>query len=201
MTYLFLTPVLVVGAVADLKFRKVPNGVICFGVVTGLGIVTVARLLGDGGAVEPAFPGHAWSEIWRWLSASGGYLLRLGMVCVLFFPLFLFRMMGAGDVKLMAVVTAWLGWRGGVMVIGYSFFIGAVWALLKLCLSGIFWQRISYFIAYIRRLFLTKEKTPYYLAERDGDQVVIPFAVCLLGGFLVFLMLETGGNGSQWIQW
>lgn len=188
---------LAAGAVTDFKFRKVPNGVIGFGVITGLGILMVERLLGDGGTVKSVFTGHAWSGIWRCLSVSGGYLFRLGLVCVLFFPLFLFHMMGAGDVKLMAVVTAWLGWRGGAMVIGYSFFIGAIWALLKMCLSGIFWQRISYFIAYFRRLFLTKEKTPYYLAKRDGDEVVIPFAVCLLAGFLVFLILETGGNGAQ----
>ena len=31
MTYLFLTPVLAAGTVTDLRFRKVPNGVIGFG--------------------------------------------------------------------------------------------------------------------------------------------------------------------------
>lgn len=190
MTYLFLTPVLAAGAAADLKFRKVPNGMIWFGTVTGLGILTMERLSGDGGAAGAVFTGHAGLGIWQWLSMCGGYVLRLGLVCALGFPLFLFRMMGAGDVKLMAVIAAWLGWHDGVVVIGYGFLIGAFWALLKMCLSGIFWQRISYFIAYFRRLFLTKEKTPYYLANRDGDEVVIPFAVCLFCGFLLFLMLE-----------
>ncbi len=189
MTYLFLTPVLVAGAAADLKFRKVPNGVIWFGTVTGLGILTMEQLVGGSGAVESAL-GRTGAEIWWWLSVYGGYLLRLGLVGMCCFPLFLLRMMGAGDGKLMAVIAAWLGWHDGVVVIGYGFLIGAFWALLKMCLSGIFWQRISYFIAYFRRLFLTKEKTPYYLANRDGDEVVIPFAVCLFCGFLLFLMLE-----------
>lgn len=190
MTYLFLTPVLAAGAAADLKFRKGPNGMIWFGTVTGLGILTMERLSGDGGAAGAVFTGHAGLGIWQWLSMCGGYVLRLGLVCALGFPLFLFRMMGAGDVKLMAVIAAWLGWHDGVVAIGYGFFIGAIWALFKMCLSGIFWQRISYFIAYFRRLFLTKEKTPYYLANRDGDEVVLPFAVCLFCGFLLFLMLE-----------
>ena len=171
MTYLFLTPVLAAGTVTDLRFRKVPNG--------GLAILTAGRLSGDGGAAGVVFTGHAGVGIWQWLSMCGGYVLRLGLVCAIGFPLFLFRMMGAGDVKLMAVIA---------VVIGYGFFIGAIWALFKMCLSGIFWQRISYFIAYFRRLFLTKEKTPYYLAERDGDEVVIPFAVCLFSGFLLFLI-------------
>ena len=188
MTYLFLTPVLAAGTVTDLRFRKVPNGVIGFGAAAGLAILTAERLSGDGGAAGAVFTGHAGFGIWQWLSMCGGYVLRLGLVCALGFPLFLFRMMGAGDVKLMAVIAAWLGWHDGAVAIGYGFFIGAIWSLFKMCLSGIFWQRISYFIAYFRRLFLTKEKTPYYLAKRDGDEAVIPFAVCLFGGFLLFLI-------------
>ena len=117
----------------------------------------------------------------------------IGFLCVSVFLLILYyatggRAIGGGDVKLMAVIAAWLGWHDGAVVVGYGFFIGAIWALFKMCLSGIFCQRISYFIAYFRRLFLTKEKTPYYLAKRDGDEVVIPFAVCLFGGFLLFLI-------------
>ena len=188
MTYLFLTPVLAAGTVTDLRFRKVPNGVIGFGAAAGLAILTAGRLSGDGGAAGVVFAGHAGLGIWQWLSMCGGYVLRLGLVCAIGFPLFLFRMMGAGDVKLMAVIAAWLGWHDGAVVVGYGFFIGAIWALFKMCLSGIFCQRISYFIAYFRRLFLTKEKTPYYLAKRDGDEVVIPFAVCLFSGFLLFLI-------------
>ena len=49
MTYLFLTPVLAAGTVTDLRFRKVPNGVIGFGAAAGLAILTAERLSGDGG--------------------------------------------------------------------------------------------------------------------------------------------------------
>ena len=47
MTYLFLTPVLAAGTVTDLRFRKVPNGVIGFGAAAGLAILTAERLSGD----------------------------------------------------------------------------------------------------------------------------------------------------------
>lgn len=43
MTYLFLTPVLAAGTVTDLRFRKVPNGVIGFGAAAGLAILTAGR--------------------------------------------------------------------------------------------------------------------------------------------------------------
>ena len=115
----------------DLRFRKVSNGVIGFGAAAGLAILTAEWLSGDGGAAEFVFTGHAGLGIWQWLSMCGGYVLRLGLVCAIGFPLFLFRMMGAGDVKLMAVIAAWLGWHDGAVVIGYGFFIGAIWALFN----------------------------------------------------------------------
>lgn len=55
LTYLFLTPVLAAGTVTDLRFRKVPNGVIGFGAAAGLAILTAERLSGDGGAAGVVF--------------------------------------------------------------------------------------------------------------------------------------------------
>ena len=64
MTYLFLTPVLAAGTVTDLRFRKVPNGVIGFGAAAGLAILTAEWLSGDGGAAGVVFAGHAGLGIW-----------------------------------------------------------------------------------------------------------------------------------------
>ncbi len=70
----------------------------------------------------------------------------------------------------------------------YGFFIGAVLAFLKMLVRRNLVQRLTYFFAYIRRLFLTKEAVPYYQASRDGKNAVIPLAVCLLGGYLWYLL-------------
>ena len=61
----------------DLRFRKVPNGVMGFGMAAGLAILTAERLSGDGGAAGVVFAGHAGLGIWQWLSMCGGYVLRL----------------------------------------------------------------------------------------------------------------------------
>ena len=68
------------------------------------------------------------------------------------------------------------------------FFIGAFLAFLKMLVRRNLVQRLTYFFAYIRRLFLTKEAVPYYQASRDGKNAVIPLAVCLLGGYLWYLL-------------
>ena len=136
MTYLFLTPVLAAGTVTDLRFRKVPNGVIGFGAAAGLAILTAERLSGDGGAAGVVFAGHAGLGIWQWLSMCGGYVLRLGLVCAIGFPLFLFRMMGAGDVKLMAVCGLLLGWKLIVFAFLLGCIIGSVIHLIRMKVSG-----------------------------------------------------------------
>lgn len=116
------------------------------------------------------------------------YTVRLLTVVAVWFPLFRLRMIGAGDVKLMALVAAYLGFKTGIDVILYGFFIGAILAFLKMLICRNLQQRLTYFFAYIRQLFLSKEPVPYYQASRDGRSVVIPMAACLLGGYVWYLL-------------
>lgn len=106
------------------------------------------------------------------------------------FPLFHFRMIGAGDIKLMAVMAGFLGIQAGIRTIFYGLLIGAAMALLKMLVCGNLYQRLNYFIAYIRQLFLTRKVTPYYQAGQagcGGKDAVIPLGLCLLGGYLWYL--------------
>lgn len=116
------------------------------------------------------------------------YGIRLLSVAAVWFPLFRLRMIGAGDVKLMALLVGFLGFKAGVRVICYGFFIGAVLAFWKMLICRNLHQRLTFFFAYIRRLFLTKEALPYYQASRDGDDAVIPMAACLLAGYGWYLL-------------
>ena len=112
------------------------------------------------------------------------YMARIGIVVTVWFPLFRLRMIGAGDVKLMALMAGYLGlWTGGFAIL-YGFFIGAILAFLKMLACRNLQQRLIYFFAYIRRLFLTREAVPYYQASRDGKGVVIPMGFCLPGGYV-----------------
>lgn len=148
------------GAFFDIKGRRIPNWWILSGAVLGLYL-------------------HRQEPAW--------FLVRMLAVTALFFPLYYCRMVGAGDIKLMALACSYCGLSGGASVIFIGFLAGAVWSLVKLIYDRSFLARFSYLTAYVRRLIRTKEVTAYYSPARDGYHMTIPFAVCLfLGGILYY---------------
>ena len=114
---------------------------------------------------------------------------RLAAVTGAFFLLFLCRMVGAGDIKLAALICGYLGLSAGVLAIGSGFLIGAFWSLIKMAERKILLTRLFCLLAYIRHIFQTGKLTAYYDPVRDGYDVVIPLGLCLsLGtlGYMVF---------------
>ena len=117
-----------------------------------------------------------------------------GMICFLcnsvisvFILLFLFRfkMMGAGDIKLLSVVSGFMGFSFFIRVLIVSLFIGALVSLVKCFRCGYLINRLSYFRHYISELMIIKVREPYYVRERDGVSVVIPFSLVIAVGYLV----------------
>ena len=95
------------------------------------------------------------------------------------------RMIGAGDIKVMALIVGFLGPFQGADVLAAGFCIGAAVSLFKLLRRGILQQRLIYFMVYIRHLFQTKQITAYFKPERDGYDVTIPFVACLFLGTII----------------
>lgn len=166
------------GAVYDLKEHRIPNWWV-FG-MTGLGLGFLWWLSASEGKSSGA--AAAWQII-------GWYFLRCLIVTAICFPLFYCRMMGAGDIKLMAFISGFLGFRSGGKAILISFLIGAAMALVKLLLQGILIQRLKYLYAYFKRLIMTKEAVPYHSPLRDGYEHTIPFGLCLFLGTLLSVIL------------
>ena len=162
--YVWLTGVYLVGAAGfDMRYRKIPNW---WSLAVFLGGLAACLCLEAslGGAVR--------------------YLARIAAVLVLFFPFYMLRVLGAGDVKLMAVISGCLGFFAGIRVIGAGLVVGAVWGLGKMLYQRSIGRRFWILRNYIAQSVQTKRLEPYYQEERDGKEGVIPFAVCLLLGFL-----------------
>ncbi len=123
----------IIGAVTDVRSHRIPNWL----TYSGLSVALAVRGIGQG---------------WRGLGVGLAGLLVGGGI---FFLLFLVRGMGAGDVKLMAAVCAWVGFHntltvliataiaGGVLAIVYMVFFKRVigtfknlWTLLSFHLSS-----------------------------------------------------------------
>jgi prepilin peptidase CpaA len=103
-----LLATLAVATSSDLRWHRIPNGVSLGGAVIGL--VTQATLLGPSG----------------FAAGAAGWLLCL--VC--FLPFYIGGGMAAGDVKLMAMVGAFLGPMDGVVAVISTLGFGAVLGLL-----------------------------------------------------------------------
>jgi len=70
------------------------------------------------------------------LSALGSSLLGLTVGLLLFFPLFALGGLGAGDVKLLACLGAWLGPAGALWTAMYAAMAGGVLAIVVMLLRG-----------------------------------------------------------------
>lgn len=102
-------------AVTDLAMRKIPNVLI----LSGLLLAMILHLLG----------GQHWAPLSQWLAGTlAGFFL--------FLPLYLLRAMAAGDVKLMAMVGAFVGPLAALQIGVLAYLIGGVMAVLMLLCSG-----------------------------------------------------------------
>ncbi len=150
----------------DLWARRVPNRWLTFWFVIGFGCFALSS----------------------WLAVAG-YLVRCAVTVSVFFLFFLCRMMGAGDIKCMALICGYLGFASGVFVIITGMVVGACWSLTKLLYHRQLWERFGFLSAYFRRIFQEKRWIAYYVPGRDGREVTLPLVFCLFWGFCVFLLV------------
>ena len=106
-------------AVTDLLWNKIYNWNTYGGIADGVGLCQRA--------------GTAASRRDDAMAVAGGDLLACGglmVVCFVVFP-----GIGGGDVKLMAMLGAWLGWEKGIEALLWTFVLAACFALI-----GLIWK-------------------------------------------------------------
>ncbi|QDP02069.1 prepilin peptidase [Thalassotalea sp. PS06] len=88
----------------DLRYQRIPNSLCLLGLITGI-------------AVQFGFMG---------LNGVGSALLGAGLAFIILFPLYMFRLLGAGDVKLMIAIGAFLTPAMLVWSLLYGLVFGAI---------------------------------------------------------------------------
>ena len=112
-----------------------------------------------------------WNVQWLWfLVAVAACVFRAVLLLIPGIVLSHFGLVGAGDMKLMAVFAVWLG-------------------LEKTGKVFIAWERFLYLSAYIRQVFNDKKVEKYYVLSRDGTGCVIPLGACFCAGAILILVL------------
>ena len=118
----------------------------------------------------------------------GSAFLGLALGFFLLFPLYLMRSMGAGDVKALAALGAWLGPGLTLMLFCYMAIAGGLFALGVLIYKGLLWTYIrrgwSYLLNWI--LFRPAGLTPAPVTTSEKSQTQgIPYGVAIALGMVV----------------
>lgn len=171
---ILLAVLLVVGiaAVYDMRWRRIPNWVVLTGILLGIGSNTF---------------------LFEWAGLRFS-LLGLGLAFVVYFPLYLLRGMGAGDVKLMASVGAMVGWANWIGIFIITAIVGGVAAVAFLLRRN----RLIYGLSNVGYMVgeLASLKAPYARNEAldisSARSMKLPHGVFIALGSLIFL-------GAAWM--
>jgi prepilin peptidase CpaA len=162
---------LVAAAVSDVLTYRIPNWLTVSGMLAGV----VASTLDAPVAVMPTV-----------LASLGG--LFVGLVCLM--PLHALRLMGAGDVKLMAVVGAFIGFPAVLMAILFTLVAGGVMAVVWTLALRLGRRVASNVGGMFRSVAIAAWTRTSPVAPAFQSAGRLPYAVCILAGTTVFLVVR-----------
>ncbi|WP_310571135.1 prepilin peptidase [Gemmatimonas sp.] len=156
---------LLAGAViSDLRERRVSN-------VRNLGVFVT-------GVLASVLMRGAADGMWQVLSG-------VGLALAIWFPMFALRLMGAGDVKLMAASAAWLGWQGTLVA---SLATGIYGGLL-----GAFWLLRSHGAVSALNTVATAVRAPWIMKLRPYEaRDRVPYALAIAAGVATAFWISFG---------
>lgn len=157
---LLVLALLIAAIVSDLRFRKVANR-------------WIVAMLALSLATQLSFHG---------LSSLGVVLSSMATAFVVALPLYLLKMFGGGDFKLLLALSPLLAWKAIITIVAMSFIWGALLGVFRVVLSGEGRQ----FISNLQGLFQG-------VRPKSSSLHMIPFTVAFFFGFLTQLTLAQVG--------
>lgn len=161
--------VLVTAAYTDWKEAKIYNWQIAAGMILWIGL-TVYEGPADGIKAGSVF----------------GFFLRMAGTCVVLYPLFICRVIGAGDIKLMGLCVGYAGIRDGFYVVFLGLILSAFAAAVKIYREGRLWERMANLASFAGRIGRERKLTRYQIKYQKAD--LIPLAPFLLMGYGMYLL-------------
>ncbi|MCR5452074.1 MAG: A24 family peptidase [Lachnospiraceae bacterium] len=160
---------LFVAAIYDLRYRIIPNELVLLGIVAGA----------------------SYSIIFISFSSLWIYSFHLLITVILLFPLFYFRVVGAGDVKLFAVVSPFLQTDTFIILFITAILTGGIFSLIQTFRYKDYFIRFFCLNSYLHSCLLDHKIKRYESKSEKNRQ--LPFAVCIFIGF-VFIFLKGALN-------
>ena len=116
------------------------------------------------------------------LSAAAGPLAGALIPVLLLGWLFLFRMIGAADIKLLAVLGILLGPEKSFVCVLWTMIFAAVFAAGIMASNANFRERFSYFAGYVKQYLMTHRRMPYRgkWDSRSNLHMTVPVLMAVL---------------------
>lgn len=174
MTYIyqcFLVLLLIAAVFMDLKYDRIANGWIVFGIILGLSF-----RIGESG-------------LYGVYSAGVSMLVSF----VLLYPVYKINGLGAGDVKLFLVIGSFVPTVKLVHIILVSFMIGAVFSVGKLISEADFKERMQYLFSYLFDVLHTRQWRLYGENLKDGHPKYADNKIHFALPVCISVMLFVGG--------
>jgi prepilin peptidase CpaA len=172
---LILIAIVLVAAIYDLRFRRIPNWLNLTGVILGLSVNTFL------------------------FARSGLIVAVLGIACslIVYVPLYLIRGMGAGDVKLMAAVGAIAGPWNWFGIFVATALLGGLVSIVFVALKRRFHQTCFNVGLIVTELchFRLPSKSNSQLDVRDSRAVGMPHGTLIAIGAVAFLIVSRNVSG------
>lgn len=173
--YVCLIFLLLLALIQDIKSYKISNFIIFTGYLLSLLFF---------------HQDNEWTSIYKWIC-------NIIIPIVILFPLFIIKVLGAGDIKLFSVIGGFFGITFTVNLMAISFVVGGVLSLIKLIRHKNLVTRFLVFLSYIKEFHLKLTTNTirefnyiYYDKSIEGREGIIHFALAI---FIAFL-LKTGLN-------
>jgi prepilin peptidase CpaA len=173
ISLLCLTAILAAAVYSDLRRHRIPNRLSGLGIIAGLALQTV------GGGLHGL--------------ASGLLGVAVGLAC--FAPFYLLRAMGAGDVKLLAAIGAFLGPQGCFYAALASLLAGGLGAI-----GYVLWRGVRAFGTFAHEGLGAGTAAAFSsarIARRDRLPFALPIAV---GGIGVGWYLTSSNGVTAWLR-
>jgi prepilin peptidase CpaA len=155
-------------SVSDIRTARIPN-VLTFGAAAA--------------ALVYLFASNGWAGVAR---AGEGWAVGV----LLFSPFFVLGGMGAGDVKLLGAIGAWLGPRGALWVALYASMAGGVMAVIVALTTGYLKKAMTNLGTLITYWQIAGVRPLPELTLKSGHAPRLPYAVPITAGLLVVLWLR-----------
>lgn len=153
------------GMLFDIKTDRIPNMLIAAEIATGF----LYQVLSLGTLGLPAF------------------LAGLVVPFMVTYPLFLFRMLGAGDCKLLMALGSVAGFPLNAQIMLWSLLCGAVMAICIMLRRTGFRTRFAYLAGYLKEYLRTGTRRPY---RRKGKQPEnFCFTPAILAGVVICILI------------